>query len=317
MIRASLDSQIQDVRAFNRFYTQQIGLLQEGLLQSPFSLTQARVLFELASSSATEPATSVRLCETLGLDRGYCSRLLRKFESDGLVSTTKSKQDGRVGFLHLTPQGRKVFKTLNRESEREIAALMERMPEHERPQLVTAMRTIQRLLSPPAACTNGRSSAAFELRDPAPGDIGWVVSRHGAIYAQEYQWDATFEALVAEIAGKFVREFKPGRERAWIAWRGVERLGCVFVVEDSKQVARLRLLLVEPSARGLGLGKTLVRECIEFARNAGYKRMTLWTNDVLAAARAVYVAAGFRLVKQKRYTGFGQKLVSQDWELTL
>lgn len=296
------------VRRFNRFYTRQIGLLREGLLGTPYSLTQARILYEIAHQ---EGVTAKQLGEQLRLDPGYLSRLLARFEKARLVARKTSGQDGRVRHLALTSKGRAASATLDQRSTADVDELLRRLTPAGRQKLVASMQSIEDLLDPSAA------APAVTLRDPEPGDYGWVVSRHGAIYAEEYGWDATFEALVAEIVAQFIRNFRPGRERCWIAEAGGERAGCIFLVEGSRTVAKLRLLLVEPSRRGLGIGKRLVDECVAFAQAAGYCKVTLWTNDVLAAARHIYQRAGFRLVEEDRHHSFGQDLVGQNWELAL
>jgi len=301
-----LDSVTEQVRVFNRFYTRQIGLLREGLLDTPYSLTQARILYELGARTAVRSSDLVR---DLALDAGYLSRLLKNLERQGMVKRTASKSDGRVQHLAMTAKGRREFGCLNARSRAQIDELLSRVPEARQRQLVDSMATIRDVLEPPA-----NTAPSIELRPHQPGDIGWVVARHGEIYAQEYQWDATFEGLVAEIAGKFLLHFDPKRERCWIAERNGQRAGCVFLVKQAKTVAKLRLLLVEPSARGSGIGSRLVDECVAFARRAGYKKITLWTNDVLHAARRIYQRAGFGLVKEEHHSSFGQDLVGQFWE---
>jgi DNA-binding MarR family transcriptional regulator/N-acetylglutamate synthase-like GNAT family acetyltransferase len=303
------DDVIGAVRGFNRFYTRQIGVLDEGLLKSQFSLTQARVLYELAHR---ENPSASELAKDLGLDAGYLSRILAGFEESGLVRRKRSAADARQSILSLTPKGRRVFAPLDARSSREVGAMLERLEPAERSRLVAAMRTIQALLGGAP-----QPAVPYILRPPQPGDFGWVAARHGAIYAQEYGWDEHFEALVAEIVAKFIREFDARRERCWIAEREGVPVGSVFVVRGSDEVAKLRLLLVEPKARGLGIGARLVSECIRFARQAGYRKITLWTNDILTAARRIYEAAGFRLVEETRHHSFGKDLVGQNWELDL
>ncbi|HEY8369812.1 MAG TPA: GNAT family N-acetyltransferase [Thermodesulfobacteriota bacterium] len=309
MSGTDLDRRIDAVRRFNRFYTQTIGALHEGHLRSPFSLTQARVLYELAHRH--EP-TAAALAADLGLDAGYLSRILRGFERKGLIARRPSRTDGRQSLITLTARGREAFAPLDARAREEVGALLERLSEAEQGRVVEAMQTIERLLGPEPA-----SRAPYVLRPHRPGDMGWVVQRHGEIYAQEYGWDETFEALVAEIVAKFVRNYDPKRERCWIAEKDGENVGSVFVVQQSKTVAKLRLLLVDPKARGLGLGTRLVDECIRFARQAGYRKLTLWTNDVLHAARRIYERAGFRLVHRERHRSFGHDLVGETWDLTL
>lgn len=303
------EKQITAVRAFNRFYTRQIGLLEEGLLKSAFSLTEARVLYELAHRDGL---TASDLTRDLGLDAGYLSRLLKKLEVRELLVRTPSPLDGRQAVLSLTVAGHSAFAPLNRASEEEVTALLAGLPVNDRAKMVTAMRTVQRLLG-----GGEKPSTPYELRPLQVGDIGWITHRQGVLYAQEYGWDGSYEALVAEILAAFVRDFDPKWERAWIAERDGEVIGSVFVVRKSDTVAKLRLLYVDPSARGLGIGSRLVEECIGFARAKGYKTMTLWTNDVLVAARCIYQAAGFRLVDEERHHSFGKDLVGQTWELDL
>ncbi len=304
-----LDRQVATVRDFNRFYTRQIGLLEEGLLRSEFSLTEARVLYELAHRDGL---TATDLGRDLGLDAGYLSRLLKKFEMRGLVARSPSGTDARQAVLALTQAGREAFGPLNRASQSEIAAMLDRLTAGEREALVSAMGTIRRLLE-----GGPGPKVPYVLRPHQPGDIGWIVRRQGLLYHEEYGWDETFEALVAEIAGAFVRTFDPKRERSWIAEREGEIVGSVFLVRQSDEVAKLRLLYVEPAARGLGIGRRLVEECIRFARAKGYRTLTLWTNDVLVSARRIYETAGFRLVREERHHSFGKDLVGQYWDLDL
>ena len=303
----ALEARVDAVRGFNRFYTQKIGVLGEGLLESPFSLTEARLLYELAQR---EQPTASGLCRDLGLDPGYVSRMLRRFEKQRLIQRTRSAADGRQSFLALTPAGRAAFGGLNRRSRDEVAALLKPLGAGEQERLVAAMAGIRQLLTPQAA-------APWRLRAQRPGDMGWVVSRHGALYAEEFGWDESFEALVAEIVAGFIREFDAGRERCWIAERDGKRLGSVFLVGQSALEAKLRLLLVEPAARGTGLGAALVDACIGFAREAGYRKLTLWTQSILLAARGIYAKAGFRRVREEPHRSFGQDLVGEYWELDL
>jgi DNA-binding MarR family transcriptional regulator/GNAT superfamily N-acetyltransferase len=303
------DEQVENVRSFNRFYTRYIGLLNEGLLESAFSLTEARVLYEMAHRG---PVTAADLGRELGLDAGYLSRLLKRFDAQGLVQRSPSKADRRQFLLSLTDEGLAAFAPLDRASAAQVAAMLSGIPVSERDRLVQAMTTVERLVG------GGRKpNRPYILRSHQPGDIGWIAHRQGLLYAQEYGWDQTFEALVAEIAAAFVRNFDPQWERCWIAERDGEVVGSVFLVRHSDEVAKLRLLYVEPSARGLGLGRRLVDECIGFARAKGYKILTLWTNDVLVAARSIYQATGFRLVKEEAHHSFGKNLVGQTWDLDL
>lgn len=300
---------IDAVRAFNRFYTRQIGLLDEGLLKSTFSLTEARVLYELAHRNGL---TATELARDLGLDAGYLSRLLKKFEERDLVERATIEADARRSSIALTKAGRQAFAPLNQGSHEQVAALLERLSAAEQDRLVRAMQTVQRLLGGSA-----EPKIPYMLRSLQVGDIGWIIHRQGLLYAQEYGWDDTYEALVAEILGAFVKSFDPKWERSWIAEREGEVVGSVFVVRQSDAVAKLRLLYVEPSARGLGIGRRLVEECIGFARTKGYRTLTLWTNDVLTSARRIYEAAGFKLTDEERHHSFGKDLVGQNWNLEL
>jgi DNA-binding MarR family transcriptional regulator/N-acetylglutamate synthase-like GNAT family acetyltransferase len=302
--------QVAAVRQFNRFYTRQIGLLQAGLLRSPFSLTEVRVLYELARCNGW---TAAELAKDLGLDPGYLSRILQTFEQRRWVEREASAADGRQRTVRLAAKGRRAFAPLDRRSSREVAGMLNRLSSKRQRQLVDAMRTIERLLS--AETTTDQPP--YLLRAPQPGDLGWVVHRHGVLYAEEYGYDEHFEALVAEIIAKFLQNFDPRRERCWIAERDGEIVGSVFLVKKSKTVAKLRLLLVEPSARDLGIGTRLVGECVRFARQAGYRKIMLWTQSELHAARHVYRAAGFRLVGKQRHRNWSRNdLVAETWALT-
>lgn len=303
---------VNAVRHFNRFYTRRIGVLHEGLLHSPFSLAEGRVLYELAHRQ--NPAASA-LARELGIDAGYLSRILKGFEKRGLVRRARSESDGRQSALSLTAKGRRAFGALDAQSSEEVRGMAGKLAPADRGQLARAMQTIERLLA--GENINAAPPVPYVLRPHQPGDMGWVAHRHGVLYAQEYGWDESFEALVAEIAAKFIRKFDPQRERCWMAERAGEVVGSVFLVKRSKTVAQLRLLLVEPSARGLGIGSRLVEECIRFARRKGYRKITLWTNDVLTAARKLYQRAGFGLVEESRHHRFGKDLVGQNWELEL
>jgi DNA-binding MarR family transcriptional regulator/N-acetylglutamate synthase-like GNAT family acetyltransferase len=304
-----LERRVEVARRFNRFYTRQIGLLRRGAYDSPFSLTEVRVLYELAHR---DQPTATELGRDLGLDAGYLSRILRGFEKSALVTRTRSAADGRQSHLALTALGRKVFAPLDARSHAEVAALLSALAPAAQAQVIAAMQTIERLLG-----RDGPPPAAYVLRPPQPGDMGWVVHRHGAVYAREYGYDAQFEALVAEIVARFVQRFNPTRERCWIAERDGAVVGSVFLVARSGTVAQLRLLLVEPQARGSGLGTRLVNECVRFARQAGYRKLVLWTQSELSAARRLYQAAGFRIVRKQRNHSFGKALVSETWELDL
>lgn len=304
-----LDARVDAVRRFSRFYTQHIGVLHRHLLESPYSLTEARVIYELAHHETT---TAKELAAELGLDAGYLSRILKGFEKRGLVERRRSETDGRAADITLTLEGQQAFAQLNARSRAEVGAMLEKLSEAEQAELVAALETAQRLLG-------GRlpRRVPYILRPPQPGDLGWVVHRHAALYAEEYGWDESFEALVARIAADFIDGFDPKRERCWIAEKDGEVVGSAFVVRESDAAAKLRLVYVEPRARGLGIGKRLVDEAIRFARQQGYARITLWTNDILVAARRIYEAAGFRLVKEEKHHSFGHDLVGQFWELEL
>jgi DNA-binding MarR family transcriptional regulator/N-acetylglutamate synthase-like GNAT family acetyltransferase len=293
------------VRAFNRFYTARIGVLREGLHDTPHSLTEARVLFELGRNG---PAEVADLRRTLAIDGGHLSRLLARLDAAGLVVREASETDARRRRVRLTERGREAYATLDQRSASEIGALLERLPEADQRRLVTAMDTVNRILGdrqPPPA--------AYVLREPEPGDLGWIVQRHGALYAQEYGWDETFEALVARIVADFAQSRDPRRERAWIAEVDGAPAGSVLCARRDDGTAQLRLLLVEPAARGLGIGARLVDECVRFARRAGYEEIALWTNDVLHAARRIYQRAGFTLLHEEPHHSFGHDLVGQTW----
>ena len=308
MAEAALADRIAAVRQFNRFYTQRIGVLQDGFAESPFSLTQARVLYEILHRDS---ATASEIGSELGLDAGYLSRILRDFAKRGLIAKQRSRQDGRQVHLTITPRGRKAFAPLEAHSQTEVGAMLGALASDDQTRLVAAMQTVKAML------TGRHEDEAYTLRPHQPGDMGWIVSRHGVLYAEEYGWDERLEAVAAEIVAAFLRNFDPERERCWIAERDGERLGCVMLVKETARTARLRLLLVEPRARGLGIGARLVDECVAFARAAGYRQITLWTHTVLAAARRIYQGAGFRLVKTWHHDEFGKTLESESWELTL
>lgn len=309
MAAANFDQRVASVRRFNRFYTLKIGALAEGHSKSPFSLAEARVLYELANR---ERPTAGELARDLALDAGYLSRILAGFEKQGLLVKEPSPADGRQSLLALTDAGRAAFAPMNDQTRRDIGSMLGRLPVAEQERLVDAMATIETLLG-----AEPERRAPYLLRPHRPGDMGWVVSAHGALYASEYGWDQTFEAMVAEIVARFVRKFDPSRECCWIAERDGETVGSAFVVRQSATVAKLRLVIVDPKARGLGIGRRLVAECIRFARQARYRRMTLWTNSILHAARHLYVEAGFRLVKSEPHRSFGHDLVGENWELKL
>jgi DNA-binding MarR family transcriptional regulator/N-acetylglutamate synthase-like GNAT family acetyltransferase len=300
--------EVDAVRRFTRFYTRQIELLSETLLSSGFTLAEARVLYELAQRPGVAAST---LSRDLDLDPGYLSRILKSFEARCFLGRTASEEDGRRAAIHLTPAGRAAFAPLDAASAAQVSRLLDRLPQRSRAELVQAMGSVERLLSGDAA------TPPIVLRRHRVGDLGWIAHRQGLLYAAEYGWDATFEALVAEILAGFVRSHDPERERAWIAEREGSVLGSVFLVRQSEETAKLRLLYVEPAARGLGLGARLVDACIGFAREAGYRALTLWTNDVLVAARRIYLAAGFELAGTERHRSFGQDLVGETWTLPL
>jgi DNA-binding MarR family transcriptional regulator/ribosomal protein S18 acetylase RimI-like enzyme len=301
---------VSAIRAFNRFYTRRIGILGDHLLDSPFSLTEMRVLYELAHRHGP---TATELSRDLGLDGGYMSRILRRFETRGLIARTPRPGDRRIDVLRLTQRGRATFTPLESRARAQVRSMLARLPPIDQRQIVDSMTAIRDVLG------GGRPAAApFVLRDHRPGDMGWVVHRHGAIYAAEWGYNAEFEALVARIVADFLDRFDSARERCWIAERHGQIVGSVFLVSKSKTVAKLRLLLVEPSARGLGIGRRLVDECVRFARAAGYRTLTLWTQSDLLAARRLYKAAGFRLVRKERHDSFGLKnLVAETWTLPL
>jgi DNA-binding MarR family transcriptional regulator/GNAT superfamily N-acetyltransferase len=309
MTQTDLDQRTAAVRRFNRFYRKQISVLQDGYLDSSFSLTEVRVLYELAHREKT---TATELARELGLDAGYLSRILHRFENRGLIDKKPSEVDGRQSFLWLTQHGQEVFSPIHARSQREIGAMLSRLSTSEQDRMVEAMRTIEGLLG-----ARPESKVPYLLRPHQPGDMGWVVHRHGALYAQEYGWDEQFEALVAVIVAKFIQHYDPKRERCWIAEMDGEIVGSVFLVKQSETVAKLRLLLVEPKARGLGIGARLVDECVRFARLAGYRKIRLWTNSVLLAARHIYENAGFRLIHEDPHHSFGHDLIGETWEMKL
>ena len=300
---------VEAVRRFNRFFTKQIGVLPEKLLRSPFSLAEARVLYELAHHEKT---TATELAGELGLDGGYLSRILRDFGKRGLIGKAPSPADRRQTILRLTEEGQDAFATINARSRNQIETLLNGLSAVDQKRLVEAMDTIEKLLG-----ARPERKVPYLLRPHQPGDMGWVVHRHGVLYAGEYGWGVQFEALVAGIVSKFIQHYDPKRERCWIAEREGEVVGSVFLVKKSKIVAKLRLLLVEPKARGLGIGTRLVDECTRFARQAGYRKIVLWTNSVLHAARHIYKSAGYRLVRQDPHHSFGHDLIGETWELKL
>ena len=305
----NLPDAARSVRSFNRFYTRQIGLLQQGLLDSPYSLSEARIIYELAQQDGV---TATELGKSLNLDAGYMSRMISLFVKKGLVIKEVSRKDGRQSHLRLSEPGRQAFALLDNRSQQEIEAMLSPLSPQKRERLVTSMRAIEDVLQP-----KPQTKAPYVLRPPQPGDLGWVAARHGALYAQEYQWDWTFEGLVAGIVADFVKNYDPHKERCWIAEVDGENAGSVFVVKKTGEIAKLRMLLVEPWARGLGIGRRLVEECLRFARQCGYRKMTLWTNSCLLAARHIYEKTGFTLMESEAYHDFGQDLVSETWERDL
>jgi DNA-binding MarR family transcriptional regulator/N-acetylglutamate synthase-like GNAT family acetyltransferase len=303
------DAQIQAVRRFSRFYTKRIGALNEGLNRSPFSLPEARLLWEIGHR---EEATATELCGALGLDPGYASRLLSELRRRGYVAHRASPEDGRRVLLRVTKRGEAACRDLDDASSEDVTAWLGPLREETRARLVSSMATIESILGDAP-----EPRVPYILRTNRSGDMGWVVGRHGVLYAEQYGWGETFEALTAEIVAKFVQRLDPKRERCWIAERDGTNVGCVFIVKQSKTVARLRLLLVEPEARGLGIGKRLVQECVRFSRQVGYRKITLWTMNVLTAARGIYEKAGFQLVASEPYDQFGDGLLAETWDLAL
>lgn len=305
----SRSERTDSVRHFNRFYTKQIGVLQESLLNSGYSLSEVRVLYELAHS---KQPTAKELGRDLGLDAGYLSRILTNFEEQKLLERKASESDGRQILIRLTKRGQSEVAKLEAGSREQIDVMLKDISESDQKKLLDAMKTIESILGDAT-----KPATPYILRTHQIGDMGWVVHRHGILYGQEYGWNSEFEALVAEIVSKFIRNFDADRERCWIAEKDSEIIGSVFLVKQSSTVAKLRLLLVEPSARGLGVGNRLVAECINYARLVGYKKITLWTNDILHGARRIYERAGFHLVDEEEHHSFGHDLVAQTWELDL
>jgi DNA-binding MarR family transcriptional regulator/N-acetylglutamate synthase-like GNAT family acetyltransferase len=307
---------IATVRGFNRFYTRQIGVLRKTFLDSPYSLGEARVLYEIARGNGSATATDIG--RALDLDAGYLSRVLRNFEKRGLIRRTASANDARQSHLALTPRGRKDFAPLERRSQHDIGAMLGRLSPEDQLRLIGAMTAIHTLLGGnPAAPKEVVADERYFLRAPRPGDFGWVVKRHAELYAREYGWIEPFEGVCAQIVADFANKNDPQRERCWIAEMDGENVGCVFLAADSAAVARIRLLLVDPKARGLGLGTRLVEECITLARRAGYKKITLWTHSVLTAARHIYQKASFTLTSSEERVSFGKPVVSEYWDLEL
>ena len=308
-----LDNQVAEriaaVRRFNRLYTQRIGVLQESWAKSPFTLAQARVLYEIMQR---DRPTATELARDLGLDAGYLSRILRDFEAGALIVRKTSGTDGRQSLLSITAQGRRKFAPIEAQTNDAAAAMLRGLPPSAQARLVDAIHTIERVLGDAP-----ENKVPYILRPPRPGDMGWVVSRHGARYSEDYGWDERIEALTAEIVAAFVRNYDARRERCWIAERDGENVGSVFIVKENDRVARLRLLLVEPQARGLGIGGRLVDESVRFARAAGYEKVTLWTHSILTAARHIYQQAGFKLVHSWQHDELGETLTGETWDLEL
>jgi DNA-binding MarR family transcriptional regulator/GNAT superfamily N-acetyltransferase len=312
LLAPDVEARIAAVRRFSRFYTRQLGLLQESLVHTAFSLAQARVLYELANRDSV---TASELAADLDLDHGYLSRILRRFAEDGLLAKKRAANDGRQSVITITAKGRKAFAPLNEGSHDQVAAMLEKLSVAEQQRIVGAMTTVESLLG--ASSESSPRIPAIILRQHQPGDMGWVTSAHGALYAQEYGWDITFEALVGKITAEFIESFDAKRERCWIAELDGERVGSVFVVRKNDNVAKLRLLIVDPRARGLKLGTRLVEECLRFAKSAGYSSMTLWTQSILTAARGIYQRAGFSLVAEEPHHSFGADLIGETWERAL
>jgi DNA-binding MarR family transcriptional regulator/GNAT superfamily N-acetyltransferase len=316
-------TQIARVRAFNRDYTRRIGVLSEGLLDSPYSLTEVRVMYEIAHCSGV---TAGELAEGLDLDRGYLSRMLKGFESKKLLVRTPAPEDGRRQHLRMTPAGVRVFAPLEKRSQEQVRGMLTALDEERRHVLLEAMDMIQSALDKGSSeksqpeksrSENGDLARQLTLRSHRPGDMGWVVQRHGEIYHQEYGWNEEFEALVAEVTAEFVRKLDVTRERCWIAEHDGRRVGCIFLVAKDATTAKLRLLLVDPDARGLGVGRKLVAECVRFARAAGYRKIALWTQETLTAARHLYTEAGFVKTAREPHRSFGHDLIGETWEREL
>lgn len=305
--KAEQETRIDTIRRFNRFYTRKIGVLEQHLLESPFTLTEARVLFELAHRGG---ALAKEIGAELGLDPGYLSRIVQDFTEQGLITRKPVPSDRRQFELALTAKGRQAFSRLERASRQEVGNMIEALPGDGGQRLVAAMTTIERLL-------DADERPEVMLRTHRPGDMGWIVQQHGLLYAREYNWDISFEALCAEIVAQFLKDFDPARERCWIAEIDGRQVGSVFLVKHSDDVAKIRLLLIDPAGRGLGIGKRLVDECIAFARSCGYRKITLWTQSILLAARGIYQNAGFVHVATEPHRSFGHDLIGETWELDL
>ncbi|HEV7613213.1 MAG TPA: helix-turn-helix domain-containing GNAT family N-acetyltransferase [Steroidobacteraceae bacterium] len=309
-VRGASGGAVDVIRGFNRLYTRQLGLLDHGLLGSEFTLAEARILYELANRD--EP-TATQIARELAIDLGYMSRITKKFERRRLIKRVRSPVDARQSLLLLTEKGHAAFDPLDRAARRQIAAMIEPMSPAQRSELLAAMRSVQSLLQP----GEPQKTGPYTIRSLRIGDIGWITHRQALLYSHEYGWDGTYEALVAEILAGFIKNFDSNSESGWVAERNDVIVGSVFLVRASPGLAKLRLLYVEPAARGLGIGTRLVHECIEFARANGYRTLTLWTNDVLASARRIYEAAGFELTREEAHRSFGKDLLGQTWELAL
>ncbi|HLH88003.1 MAG TPA: helix-turn-helix domain-containing GNAT family N-acetyltransferase [Xanthobacteraceae bacterium] len=305
----SMDDRVAAVRRFSRFYSRRLGMLQDAFLQTSFSLAEARVLYELAHR---DKPTATAVADALGIDRGYLSRILRSFSERGLVAKSSSRQDGRQSLLSLTARGRQSFTAINERSQKDVSAMLEKLSRPDQDRVVAAMGAIERLIG-----KETQMESSYVVRPPRSGEMGWVVARHAVLYGQEYGWGAKFEGLCAEIVAQMIAQYDPARDRHMIADVDGEPVGSAFVVKDSDDVARLRLLLVEPKARGLGIGKRLVDECVAFARGAGYGKMTLWTHSCLAAARGIYKKAGFEKIAEKAHNDWGVDVVGETWERAL
>jgi DNA-binding MarR family transcriptional regulator/ribosomal protein S18 acetylase RimI-like enzyme len=306
---SDFENRVAAVRRFNRFFTRRLGVLREGLLHTPYSLTESRILYEIANR---DQVIAADLSKDLGLDPGYLSRILDRLEQKGLIRKEQVPSDGRQRLLRLTPDGEAAASLLDQRSREEIGEMLGNLSEQDQNRLIQAMNTIEQLLG-----EGLKYSEPYVLRQHEPGDMGWIVHMHGRLYAEEYGWDERFEALVAQICSDFINRYNPDRERCWIAEMDGQIVGSVMVVQESDEAAKLRLLLVDPRARGLGLGKRLVDECVRFARRKGYKKLVLWTNHVLVQARNIYQKAGFVLVKQEPHRSFGPELIGETWELSL
>jgi DNA-binding MarR family transcriptional regulator/GNAT superfamily N-acetyltransferase len=315
------EKRVAELRRFNRFYTRQLGILRKNYLDSPYSLGEARLLYEIAYGRSS---TASDIGRALDLDAGYLSRVLRNFEKSGLVERTASAQDARRSYLALSARGKRAYAPLDARSQHDVANMLGKLNVADQARLIEAMTTIEKLLggdgeakSQAKSETKSADGERYILRAPVPGDFGWVVRRHAELYAQEYRWTEPFEGVCAQIVADYANNNDPKRERCWIAELSGENVGCVFLVKEPASVARIRLLLVDPKARGLGLGARLADECIRFARQAGYKKITLWTHSVLTAARHIYQKAGFKLTRSEKHKSWGRPVVSEFWDLDL